>query len=72
MPTGTAMPGSGSPMTHDADTLKHIIRYCDKRWTEADAAPEGPFQSPDTQIGKKMAYNDVLQYARKLIGEREN
>lgn len=56
-------------MTHDAATLKHIIDYCDKKWVEADAARDAPFQSQDTQIGKKIAYNDVLQYARKLIGD---
>jgi hypothetical protein len=61
-------------MPHDAATLKHIIDYCDKKWTEADETAEGPFQTggflaTDTQIGRKMAYKDVLQYARKLIGE---
>lgn len=59
-------------MTHDDATLKHIIDYCDKKWVEADAASDAPFQSQDTQSGKKIAYNDVLQYARKLIGDKES
>ena len=34
------------------------------------SANQGPWPTPDMQTGKKMAYNDVLQYARKLLGEK--
>jgi hypothetical protein len=55
-------------MTPDPETLKHIIDYCDRRWIETDAEPEAAFRTDDgVRTGKKMAYNDVLQYARKLL-----
>ncbi len=54
-------------MTHDAETLKHIIDYCDKKWAEDDR----PLRSELMQAmhaGKKAAYADVISYARKLLG----
>jgi hypothetical protein len=55
--------------SYDAKTLRHIIDYCDRKWQEADQAPASDFPTQDMYIGKKVAYNDVLHYARKLLGE---
>jgi hypothetical protein len=52
-------------------TLEKIMDYCHAKWEEADRQnPESPMPTADMLTGKKMAYNDVLQYARKLIAER--
>jgi hypothetical protein len=48
-------------------TLQKIIDYCHDKWGEADKAPDSDFPTPDMLTGKKMAFNDVLQYARKLL-----
>jgi hypothetical protein len=57
-------------MTHDKATLHNILDYCRRKWVESDhriSIMSG--QDADIQIGKKMAYNDVLQHARKLLDE---
>jgi len=50
--------------------LEKIIDYCHARWEETDRAPASDFPTPDMLTGKKMAYNDLLQFARKLLGEQ--
>jgi hypothetical protein len=51
-------------------TLQEIMDYCHAQWEETDRASGSAWPTPDMLTGKKMAYNDVLQYARKLLGER--
>jgi len=48
-------------------TLQKIMDYCHDKWGGADQAPASDFPTPDMLTGKKMAYNDVLQFARKLL-----
>jgi len=47
-------------------TLEKIMDYCHARWEETDRAPASDFPTPDMLTGKKMAFNEVLQYARML------
>lgn len=47
--------------------LEKIIAYCDDRWVVANKAAEAAYPTPDTQLGKKMAYNDVMHFARSLL-----
>ena len=56
-------------MIHDAQTLKHIIDYCEQKWLEADRPTASNWPTPDMLTGHKMAYNTVIQYARRLISE---
>jgi hypothetical protein len=57
-------------MTHYAhQALNEIIDFCSEKWGEADHQPASPFQTRDMLTGKKMAYNEVLQFARKLLSE---
>lgn len=37
---------------------------------EANEAKPSAFPTPDMLTGKKMAYNDVLQFARKQLADR--
>jgi hypothetical protein len=54
-------------MTDDAGvTLKRIIDFCFDKWSEAD---RNPGLTADVKTGRKTAYNDVLQHARKLLTE---
>jgi len=46
--------------------LEKIIDFCHEKWAEADKAPPTEWPTPDIWLGEKMAYNDVLQFARKL------
>ena len=51
-------------MTQDVHQAhRAIVEFCTGKWVEADRDAQ---LSPDLKTGKKMAYNDVLQYARKL------
>jgi hypothetical protein len=50
-------------------TLQQIMDFCHDRWAEADKAPASDWPTPDMQTGKKMAFNEVLQYARRLLSE---
>jgi len=43
-----------------------VIEFCSDKWVEAARAADLPF---DLKTGKKMAFNEVLQYARKLLSE---
>jgi hypothetical protein len=62
----------GFPMTPESIlTLEKIMDYCHAKWEETDRQPpESSWPTADTLTGKKMAYNDVLQYARKLMAEQ--
>ncbi len=53
-------------MTDAHQPLQHIIEFCSDKWTEADRAPD---QTPDMKTGRKMAYNDVLQQARRMLAD---
>jgi hypothetical protein len=56
-------------MTTDAPlTLKRIIDFCFDKWSEADRDPR---LTADLKTGRKMGYNDVLQFARRLLSEQE-
>jgi hypothetical protein len=58
-------------MTPDAIlTLEKVMDYCHEKWQEADRPPASSFPTPDMLTGKKMAYNDVVQFARKLLDEK--
>ena len=55
-------------MTQDArQKLQQVIDYCNDKWQEVDRASASDWPTPDVQTGRKMAYNDVLQHARKLL-----
>jgi hypothetical protein len=55
-------------MTSDAVlALQRIMDYCHEKWEEADKPVASGWPTPELQTGKRMAYNDVLQYARKLL-----
>jgi hypothetical protein len=56
---------------NERQLLERIIAYCDARWVEADKASDAPYPTPDTQLGKKMAYSDLMHYARSLLSESE-
>ncbi len=56
-------------MTDDKQTIQKIIDYCSDKWVEADQPRGSTWPTPEIRIGRKMAYNDVLQFARKLISE---
>ena len=45
-------------------TVQLIIDYCDSKWREADQATDTDWPPPDRLAGMKMAYNDVLHFAR--------
>ena len=47
--------------------LEKIMDHCHAKWQEADQTPTSEWPTPDIQTGKKMAYNDVVQFARKLL-----
>lgn len=65
------MIGYGLAMTDDArDILKTIIDFCSDKWGEADKQLPTSFPTQDMLIGKKMAFNELLQFARKLLAER--
>jgi hypothetical protein len=48
-------------------TLEKIIDFCHEKWAEADEAPPSDWPTPEMRTGKKMALNDVLQLARRLL-----
>jgi hypothetical protein len=55
-------------MTHEEFViLQKITDYCHDRWQEANRAPASDWPPPDMQTGKKMAYNDVVQFVRQLL-----
>jgi hypothetical protein len=57
-------------MTPDAILMiEKVMDYCHERWQEADRPAASTFPTPDMLTGKKMASNDVLQFARRLIDE---
>jgi hypothetical protein len=57
-------------MTRDIrHAMEQIIAFCNDKWIEADRASPSRFPTADTLTGKKMAYNDVLQYARTVLEE---
>jgi hypothetical protein len=56
-------------MTDRRQTLNQIIDFCSEKWGEADQPPKSDWPTPDMRTGQKMAYNSVLQFARKLLGE---
>jgi hypothetical protein len=45
--------------------------FCHDKLAEANKAPASNWPTPDMQTGKKMAYNDVLQFARNLLTKSE-
>lgn len=47
--------------------LQKIMDHCHDRLDEACKTSGAPSSTPGVLTGKKMAYNDVLQYARKLL-----
>ena len=57
-------------MTDDKQKIQKIISYCNDKWVESDRSQASAWPTPDMQTGKKMAYNDVLQFAHKLFNER--
>ena len=49
--------------------LKAVIEFCSDKWMEADQPPKSGWPTSDMLTGKKMAFNEVLQFARKLMNE---
>jgi hypothetical protein len=47
--------------------LQQVIDFCHEKWEEAERPPASDWPTPDMLTGKKMAYNDVLQFARALL-----
>jgi hypothetical protein len=58
-------------MTDDAQTLTKIMEYCHARWKQIAAQPASSLPTRDMLTGQKMAYNDVRQFARRLMEERK-
>jgi hypothetical protein len=56
-------------MTDDAQKIQKIIDYCNGKWIEAAEEPASAFPTKDMLTGKKMAYNEVLQFARRLLAD---
>ncbi len=56
-------------MTDDEHKIQKIIDYCNDKWVEANQPQPSTWPTPDMQTGRQMAYNDVLQFARKLLNE---
>jgi len=56
-------------MTDRRQTLNEIIDFCSQKWGEAAEQPASSFPTQDMLTGKKMAFNEVLQHARKLLSE---
>ena len=56
-------------MTNRRQTLNEIIDFCSEKWVEADQPPKSDWPTPDMRTGMKMAFNEVLQHARKLLSE---
>ena len=54
---------------NDCNQIEDIIAYCNDRWIEADRASPSRFPTAEMLTGKKVAYNDVLQYARTILEE---
>lgn len=54
------------PMTDARQAFQKIIDYCNDRWLEADEASATSYDAPGTKTGRLMAYNDVLQFARRM------
>ena len=55
-------------MTDRGQTLNEIIDFCSRKWDEAaEDPPKSDWPTPDMRTGMKMAFNEVLQYARKLL-----
>ncbi len=55
--------------TGAVQTLQSIIDFCHEKWEEADKPLPTDWPTPDMLTGKKMAYNDVLQQARRMLAE---
>jgi hypothetical protein len=65
------IPAKRRGMNPDAiPTLEKIIDFCHQKWAEADKHPVSDWPTPDMQTGKKMAFNEVLQFARKMLDEK--
>jgi hypothetical protein len=54
---------------NDCHKIEQIIAYCNDRWIEADRASPSRFPTAEMLTEKRMAYNDVLQYARIVLEE---
>ena len=59
------------PMTDARQAFQKIVDYCNDRWLEAEEAPATPYDAPGTKTGRKMAYNDVLQFARRMQADEK-
>ena len=53
--------------------LREVIEHCNDRWVEADGAEPvpGAFPTAEMLTGEKMAYNNVIQFARRRLAEIE-
>jgi hypothetical protein len=56
-------------MTDRRQTLNQIIDFCSEKWGEAEGQRPSSFPTQEMLTGKKMAFNEVLQFARKLLNE---
>jgi hypothetical protein len=51
-------------------TLETLMDYCNAKWIEAAEESPSGFPTADMLTGKKMAYNEILQFARRLLAEQ--
>ena len=56
-------------MTDRLQTLNQIIVFCSDRLGEAAKQPASSFPTEDMLTGKRMAFDEVLQFARRLLSE---
>jgi hypothetical protein len=50
--------------------LETLLDFCNDRWVAADTARPGPFPNADMLTGKKIAYNEVIQFVRTQLADR--
>jgi hypothetical protein len=50
-------------------TLQKIQDFCHAGWQKAADEPASRFPTADMLTGKKMAFNEVLQFARSLLAD---
>jgi hypothetical protein len=50
-------------------TLQRIQTFCHEGWKKAADEPAFAFPTADMLTGKKMAFNEVLQFTRTLLAD---
>ncbi len=60
------------PMTPESIlTIEKIMDYCHAKWEEANRqAPDARWPTADVLAAKKLAYDEVRQFAQKLLADQ--